>query len=110
VGRDFHISERDVGDDGRLIAVAGDIDLATAPLLQKAIEAAVTAGKGRVELDLSGVAFLDSAALEVFVRARHLLASDGDGGDLILSGIRPSLMPIFEITGLARIFVFDPAR
>lgn len=102
--RDFHIAEHDLDGSARRLTVAGDIDLATAPILERVIEASVADGKNRLEFDLTEVAFLDSSALEVFVRARRLVSPGGGG--LILRGVRPALMPVFELTGLVDLFDF----
>jgi anti-anti-sigma factor len=54
-------------DDGVLVlAVSGELDLATAPQLQEKITAAREAGEG-VRLDLRPLTFIDSSGLRVLL-------------------------------------------
>ncbi len=99
--QDFHIEER---EDGNLpvIAVAGEIDVATAPLLRETLHRLIAQGSSTVVLDLLQVTFLDSTALGVLVgalkRCREL------GGELSIVVTDPRIMKIFEITGLTKVF------
>jgi anti-anti-sigma factor len=57
-------------DDGRRIVEAvGEIDLATADALERAIAELVSLGAPEVVVDASGVSFIDSSGLAVLVRA-----------------------------------------
>lgn len=55
------------------VAVRGDVDAATAPILQDALDDAVRATDGALVLDLTGVEFLDSSGINVLLRVRALL-------------------------------------
>ncbi|HEX6756517.1 MAG TPA: STAS domain-containing protein [Mycobacteriales bacterium] len=59
-----------------LVSVVGEVDVATAPLLRAVLDGLRTARPRRVEVDLSGVAFLDSQGLTVLVAARRRLAAE----------------------------------
>jgi anti-anti-sigma factor len=87
----------------RLI-LAGDLDMATAPLLDRAVDVLVRQGKTKLEIDFAEVRFIDSKGLAILVSASRKLGSDGPS--LVLSGLTPSLMRIFEVTGLLRFFDF----
>jgi anti-sigma B factor antagonist len=56
--------------DHVVLAVRGDVDLATAPLLRERI-ADVLAGAHSVVVDLGGVGFMDSTGLGVLAAAHH---------------------------------------
>ena len=58
------------------IAVAGELDLETAPQLSEEVELAVWGTVGAFVLDLSGVTFLDSSGLHALLRARAFLARE----------------------------------
>jgi anti-sigma B factor antagonist len=58
------------------IAVAGALDLQTAPQLSEDVERAVWSTVGAFVLDLSGVTFLDSSGLHALLRARAYLARE----------------------------------
>jgi anti-sigma B factor antagonist len=58
------------------IAVAGELDMETAPHLSEEVERAVWSTVGAFVLDLSGVTFLDSSGLHALLRARAYLARE----------------------------------
>lgn len=58
------------------IAVAGELDIETAPQLSEEVELAVWGTVGAFVLDLSGVTFLDSSGLHALLRARAYLARE----------------------------------
>lgn len=99
--QDFRIEER-VAGALPVIAVSGEIDVATAPQLRECLHRVIAEGGNTVVLDLLGVTFLDSTALGVLVgalkRCREL------GGDLHVVVADPRIMKIFEITGLTNVF------
>jgi anti-sigma B factor antagonist len=56
------------------VAVRGEIDVASVPELEMALDAAIHSSTGAFVLDLDGVEFLDSSGLGSILRARALLA------------------------------------
>ena len=59
------------------IAIRGEIDLLTGPSVEAALHEVIAAGSGDVVVDLAGVEFMDSAGLNVFVRAyKDLIGQD----------------------------------
>ena len=101
VDQDFYIEERP-GTSPPVIAVGGEIDVATAPQLRECLHRVIAQGEATVVLDLLGVTFLDSTALGVLVgalkRCREL------GGELQVVVTDPRIVKIFEITGLTSVF------
>jgi anti-sigma B factor antagonist len=99
--QEFQIEERIV-QGVPVIAVTGEIDVATAPQLREALHGAIAQGQSTVVLDLLGVTFLDSTALGVLVgglkRCREL------GGELHVVIADARIRKIFEITGLDKVF------
>ncbi|WP_456249038.1 STAS domain-containing protein [Longispora urticae] len=82
--------------------MAGEIDLATAPLLQRHLTDLIDAGRVRLVLDLSELTFCDSVGLGLFVGAARRLA---DHGQLLhLTGLRPGTMLLVSVTGATGIF------
>lgn len=53
-----------------VIDAIGELDMTSAPELEKAVEA-VRGAAGRVVVDLSGIVFLDSSGLSTLVRCRR---------------------------------------
>jgi anti-sigma B factor antagonist len=99
--QEFRIEERS-GGDFPVVAVAGEIDVATAPQLRECLHQVIAQGQSTVVLDLLDVTFLDSTALGVLVgalkRCREL------GGELHIVVTDARIMKIFEITGLTKVF------
>ena len=58
------------------IAVAGELDIETAPQLGEEVELAVWSTVGAFVLDLRGLTFIDSSGLHALLRARAFLARE----------------------------------
>jgi anti-sigma B factor antagonist len=101
VDQEFQIEER-MGAVLPVIAVSGEIDVATAPQLRECLHRVIAQGESTIVLDLLGVTFLDSTALGVLVGA--LKRCREIGGDLHIVIADPRIMKIFEITGLTNVF------
>ncbi len=79
------------------ISAAGELDVATAPKLDEAIDGAVQAGKG-VSLDLSGIDFLDSTGLRAVIGGlRRARAAEVP---FTLEQTSPSVDRLLRVTGL----------
>jgi anti-anti-sigma factor len=83
--------------DGQLV-VSGDMDLATTPVLQKAI---AKLGSAEIALDLSGVAFIDSTGLHLLLDLRR------EHGRLRLVAASPAVAKLLTITD-TREYLFGP--
>jgi len=80
-----------------VLSVDGDIDVASAPTLEAAVESQSDSYQVPVLLDLTQCAFIDSGGLNVLLQAvRHL---NGHGWLGIL-GANRNLRRVFEIVGL----------
>ncbi|CAN5909458.1 anti-sigma factor antagonist [soil metagenome] len=85
-----------------VIALAGELDPATAPQLDAEIERVLAEGVvKRLILDLAKLSFLDSSGLRVFVTAREALTSRG--GELVLQRPSANTQRLLDITGLGEI-------
>jgi anti-sigma B factor antagonist len=96
------------GRDAVAVAVAGEIDLFTAPELKAALTDAVESGQTRIVVDLSATTFLDSTALGVLIGAVKRLRSRD--GALTIVNQDATIAKTFEITGLDQIFTIRPTR
>lgn len=89
-----------------VIAVAGDLDIATADhLFREAHEALRASQVDTLVLDLSGVAFLDSSGIGTLVELRNV-ATD-TGGQLVLRRPSDRTRRLLEITALDSVFRID---
>lgn len=99
---EFAISTRRLTNGTYVVAANGEVDLYTAPELERALTAPLTAGATRLVVDLTEARFVDSTALHVLLRAAQHL--DGVAGELIAVVPDPNVRKVFEITGFDRLF------
>ena len=85
-----------------VLAVAGEIDLYTAPRLQAEFARLLETGVERVVIDMSGVEFCDSTGMNVLLSALKRLRERG--GTLEVAGPRPAVRKILQVTGLDSVF------
>jgi anti-anti-sigma factor len=83
--------------DGTVTVTAtGELDMTSAPELIRVMRDAIHHyGPSRVDLDLTGVPFMDSTGLQVLVAAK----ADVEGG-LRITGTSPAVHRLLELTGL----------
>lgn len=98
----FDLAEEDLADGTRVLAVAGEIHVSTAPELSETLTRAIASGHTRLVLDFSEVEFIDSTGLSVLLNAlRRLTRSQGA---LSLVCTNPTVLRLFEITRLDSTF------
>jgi anti-sigma B factor antagonist len=95
---DLVVTER---DGWIVLAVTGELDVATAPRLRQEAVRLSTAGQHRLVIDLSGVGFLDSTGLGVIVGVLKRMRTHG--GELVLAAAEPQVRKVFEITRMTDI-------
>lgn len=93
-------------DGSVVIAVAGELDMATAPQLQAHITELLESERARLVFDLSEVTFCDSTGLSVFVRAKN--SCDEAGGDVRLAAPQRGVLRILEVSGLVEVLPTYP--
>ena len=98
LAHEIQVTEENFEPRGLVLTVSGELDIATAPTLRAHLDAAADAGRHRLVIDLSGVAFLDSVAVATILRARQLLPDDGRLAVAIDSSSYAML--VFECGGL----------
>ena|SRR6476646_3154916 len=85
-----------------VLALSGELDPATAPTLQSAVDEALEDPTMiRLVLDLEELAFVDSSGLRVFVTTRESLRERE--GDLILRSPSANTERLLSITGLTEV-------
>jgi anti-sigma B factor antagonist len=100
--RQIELSCRADGDGNQIVAVTGELDIATAEQAYTFISDVIDAWPTPVSVDLSGLTFCDASGLGALARvARHARQA---GRQLRLTAARPSLLKIMRITGLDRTF------
>lgn len=88
------------------MAIAGEIDLYTAPRLQAEFARLLENGPARIVIDMSGVEFCDSTGMNVLLSALKRMRERG--GQLEVAAPRPAVRKILQVTGLDSVFtVYD---
>lgn len=91
------LADRD--DGGVVITVAGEIDSSNCDRLQELLrEQGAAGGAVAVDVDLSGVTFIDSSGLRALLVGQQ--AINATNGSLRVSNPSDNVRRLFEITGL----------
>jgi anti-sigma B factor antagonist len=101
----FAIERRALNPRTSVIAVEGDLDLASAPRLKWMLVDALGEGHSQLILDLSLATFMDSTALGVLVGVNRSLKS---GAALAIVCAQANLLKIFELSGMDGAFAISP--
>lgn len=79
------------------VALRGELDTATAPLLEESLAPLESNGFTSIMLDLRDLKFLDSSGLRVLLAASE--RAETNGHRLLLVGATPGARRLFELTG-----------
>ncbi len=96
--------QRGPAPSGAWVRAAGEMDLATAPVLQAELDALLAGGYCHLDVDLGEVSFCDVAGLNMLLRVQA--AAVAAGGHLHLHRSCPTLRTMLRVLRLER--VFDP--
>ncbi len=80
------------------VAVAGELDMSTAPQLSRSLNEVLDQHPSRVTVDLSGLAFIDSTGLNLLARTSNVLTAHD--GAFVLTHPTPPVRKVLEIVGL----------
>ena len=90
------------------VAPQGDIALETVPVLREVLRNVVDShAYGRIDVDMTGVTFLDSSGIGVLVAAQR--AAAGNGTQLMLRDPGPMIRMVLQIAHLDGVLLRDPA-
>lgn len=84
----------------KLLTIAGEIDLYTAPKLREALSG--TEGHTDVAVDLRAVRFMDSMGLGVLIGARRRTVEGG--GRFALACTEGPVLRVLDVSGLTTVF------
>ena len=91
-----------------VVEVAGEVDLRTAPELERELLRLTGDAAGFIVVDLSGCAFMDSSALNAIVHAKT--AADAAQCRFALVCPSENLMRVLRIAGLDRVLEIHDSR
>jgi anti-anti-sigma factor len=93
-------------DSGTVIAIIGELDLASSPTLEESLGQVFASGAPMVILDLRELEFMDSTGLSVLIRA-HQTAVDANRKLCLVKG-PPQVQRLLSLTGVGdRLAVVD---
>jgi anti-anti-sigma factor len=90
------------GEGLTTMVLEGELDIATAPVLEGALTEVEGGGAGTLLLDLRGLRFIDSTGLRALLSARR--RAQTAGRRLRLANLQPPVARVFEVTGAGRLF------
>lgn len=85
-----------------IMVLAGEIDVYTAPTLERKGTELIGPDSGRIVMNLQKVDFMDSSGLGVLVGL--LKRAQSYGGEIVLCELRKNIYKVFQITGLDHVF------
>jgi anti-sigma B factor antagonist len=84
------------------VVVDGELDIATAPVLDARLVDLEQGANGTLELDMAKVGFMDSTGLRALLNART--RAEAAGRRLRLVNLQPDVERVFDVTGVRKIF------
>jgi anti-sigma B factor antagonist len=90
-----------------VILVEGELDMNTAPQLERELEKPLAAPELPLLIDLSRCEFIDSTGIALIVRAWQRLGGDGH---FALCGVGAQVARVLDITGLDETIPSYPSR
>lgn len=82
-----------------IVALEGRLDTLTSPELEEKLELALEDVE-KLIFDLTGLEYISSAGLRVLLSAVKIM---DDQGEMIIRGVQPVVMEVFEVTGFVDI-------
>jgi anti-anti-sigma factor len=98
----FDVQSEELDGGIRAFTVRGELDMNTAPELERALEGAL-ADEASIMLDLSDCEFIDSTGIALIVRTWQRLDREGGGGGkghVVLCCINHQVRRLLNITGV----------
>jgi anti-anti-sigma factor len=90
------------------VAIAGEVDMATAHVLEASLDRAIRASAGAFVIDFCDVTFMDSSGVNVLLRARALLGREDR--DVVLICPPGGVLHVLEVIGVADLFALFASR
>jgi anti-sigma B factor antagonist len=99
----FDVQTEELEGEIRVFTVRGELDMNTAPELERQLEEALANRSASVMIDLSDCEFIDSTGIALIVRAWQRLDREAGGegeGHLVVCCINHQVRRLLKITGV----------
>ena len=93
------------GDTSVTVVVEGELDLSSAPQLQREVLALLALPVNTVCLDFDALTFMDSSGLNVLNRVRTV--ADDHGVKLTLRNVRSPVRQVLDLTHMLELFTIE---
>jgi anti-sigma B factor antagonist len=94
-------------DGYTIVAVTGELDVYTAPLLEASLGELVAGGKHDIIVDLTNTSFMDSTGLGLLIKA--LKWTREHDGSLKIVASAEKILKVFRVTGLDTVMSLHPS-
>ena len=91
--------------DCAVVAVRGELDIATAPTLVAALDRATGNGSRRVVVDMLETSFVDSTGLTTLLRVHKRFEADGGDFSIVCGPDNLEVRRIIDLMGFNSVFV-----
>ena len=88
-----------------VVVLTGRLDTPSAQEVSKAMEPVVADASGTIILDCSGLEYISSSGLRIFLTVRKAAAVQG--GKVIVKGINSDIRQVFMMTGFLNLFEIE---
>lgn len=102
----FHAGSSGHEEDEVVLKLQGELDMASAPGLGRALATALDAAPAMLTLDLAGLTFLDSTGLRVLITASR--RASGQGCTFVIRSPNRSVLRTLQLTGVEKLMVVEP--
>ena len=101
----FHAEVQPLLDGCVVIRLHGELDMATTPMLNRALASALNSGGTQVVVDLASLTFMDSTGIAVLLNAGR--RAEESGGSLVVRSPNRAVLRAFRLTGVDSILVIE---
>ncbi|GLW11812.1 anti-sigma factor antagonist [Microtetraspora sp. NBRC 13810] len=91
-----------------VLALDGELDTATAPLLEPAVKTVLSSGRRHLVVDTADLDFCDSSGLWALLQAQR--AVKAAGGTMEITHVHGPLRRVLDVTKLSRAFTINMAQ
>jgi len=103
----MNITFKDMNDGICLMSISGRIDSNYSGDLERALNKAINE-YSRIIMDLKDTEYISSSGVRVLLAGKKMLSEKN--GEMILVSLQPVVRDVFEIAGLARLFLIKKNR
>lgn len=96
----LEVREERTPDGALVLAIEGELDLATAPKVREPLEDGIETGAKQIVIDMLGCGFIDSTGLGVLLHAAKRL--EENGGAMALVCVDDQIKRLLELTMIDR--------